>query len=204
MRKITLTVCLFISVLLLTACSSQISSPTAQLKPAEGQKKVLPMRVVSSAKPADVLPAFTTFSWNEKYNRVLAAVDSDNENMLKTYIRSELITYLATKGYQYQSNPARADVVIGFLFASQDALADKNIQERFGLVPARNKSLVTAPHYKKGTLLLSVLDRDLKTVYWRSAVQGFVDLEKDKSTGSDHRLRQVLALVMAGFPKAGR
>ncbi len=202
MKKIALTVSLFISLIALAACSS--SSPESQIEQAKVQRKVERMTVVSSGKPADVLPAFTTFTWNEQYNRVLSAVNNDNENAIKGYIRDELITYLETKGYRYQPDPMQADVVIGFLFALEDDIADKTIQDKFGLVPGLNKSIVTDPRYEKGTFLLAVLDAELKEVYWRSAMQGFIDLEKDKNDPSTHRMQAILQLMMGSFPKAGR
>lgn len=196
MKKTALIFVSFISSIVLVACSS--SPQPSQQKTAEH------MTVVSSAKPAAVLPAFTTFTWNDQYNHVLSAVNNKEETTVKTYIRRELITYLNRKGYQYQPDPAQADVVIGFLFALEDDLADRVILDKFGLVPGLSKTALAEPRYAKGTLLLSVLDTELKKVYWRSAIQGFVDLEKDQQADNSERMQRVLHIMMGGFPKAGR
>ena len=193
MKKIAVTVSLLVSLFALAACSSSPSEPQIE------QVKVERMTVVSSAEPAEVLPAFTTFTWNDSYNPVLSAVNDKQKNAVKTYIRDEVITYLKTKGYRYQADPAQADMVIGFLFALEDARADKTIRSKFGYLPGMTKS-----GYKKGTFLLTVLDAQLKNVYWRSAVQGFVDLEKDRQNENGVRMQNILEIMMGGFPKAGR
>jgi len=202
MNRIVLSLSLFISLMVLSACSSSPSK--AQLPAAEAQRTAPRMTLVSSGKPADVLPAFTSFAWSDQYNRVLAVANSDNQQAIKSYIRNELITYLQSKGYQYQADPMQADMVIGFLFAFEDDIADKTIQEKFGLVPGPKNNAQSVPRYHQGTLLLAVLDADLKKVYWRSAMLGFVDLEKDKNDPSTHKMQQILHLMMGAFPKAGR
>ncbi len=185
------------SFFILTGCSS-----TAEQ--VELERKVTRMTVVSSAKPADVLPAFTSFTWNEEYSRVLSAVNDDSEKDIQQYIRNEIIRYLKTKGYVYQPDPIQADVVIGFLFALEDDLADQKIQDKFGLLPGVNASGITDKRYAKGSLLLAVLDTKLDQIYWRSAMQGFVDFEKDKHDDSVDDMQTVLGMMMGGFPKAGR
>lgn len=196
MKKIALIFVSLISSIVLVACSSQ---PQPNL-----QKTAERMTVLSSAKPAAVLPAFTTFTWNDQYNQVLSAVNNKEETSVKAYIRRELTTYLNSKGYRYQPDPAQADVVIGFLFALEDELADKAILDKFGLLPGLSKTTALEPRYAKGTFLLSVLDNELKKVYWRSALQGFVDLEQDQQAGNSERMQRILQIMMGGFPKAGR
>lgn len=196
MKKMAVTLACLISLVALGACSSSVQEQTQQAKV---QKKAERMTVVSSAEPAEVLPAFTTFTWNDGYNPVLSAVNDKQKNAVKTYIRDEVITYLKTKGYRYQADPDQADMVIGFLFALQDARADKTIRSKFGSLPGITKS-----GYKKGTFLLTVLDAQLKNVYWRSAVQGLVDLEKDRQDVNSVRMQNILEIMMGGFPKAGR
>lgn len=198
MKKAFLTVSLLIALTALVGCTGSLTQTQRQ------QAKVQRMTVVNSGKPDDVLPAFISFTWDEQYNRILSAVNSDNENEVKDYIRSEMIAYLQTKGYQYQPDPQEADLVIGFLFALDDALADNKIQAKFGLVPGINRKAMGDPRYKKGTFILTLLDTQLETVYWRSAMQGFVDLETEKKNQNPDQIQKVLDLMMGGFPAAGR
>ena len=139
MKQIAVTVTFLLSFFVLAACSS---SPEMQAQQVQQQKEKERMTVVSSAAPADVLPAFKTFTWNEDYNRVLSAVNGKEESEIKAYIRRQLITYLNSKGYRYQPDPAQADVVFGFLFALEDDIADQTIQDKFGLVPGLNNRAV--------------------------------------------------------------
>jgi len=190
-----------ISFLLLSGCSSTIE--TASESPIE-ERKMSRMTVVSSAKPADVLPAFRTFTWSDEYSRVLSAINEESEQDIQLYIRNEIIQYLRSKGYEYQPDPIQADVVIGFLFALEDDLADQKIQDKFGLLPGISSRSVSNARYEKGSLLLAVLDTRLEQVYWRSAMQGFVDFEKDRHDTQTEHMQTVLKLMMRGFPEAGR
>ncbi|MCW8996521.1 MAG: DUF4136 domain-containing protein [Psychromonas sp.] len=198
MKNIVLTVVLLISLIALAACSS-LPKP----QPVQAQNNAARMIVVNSGKPAEVLPAFTTFSWNDEYSVVLSAPDEQQENALRAYIRNELIAYLKTKGYQYQPDPSQADVVIGFLFAQENTFADKTTQSKFGVLPNMQRKGVSKPGYKKGTLLLAVLNADLNKVYWRSALQGFAGLETEMQDVNSMRMQSILAVMLGGFPKAG-
>jgi len=192
----------FITLLgLLVGCSSSIEPISKE--PLE-ERKTSRMTVVSSARPVDVLPAFKSFTWNDGYSEVLSAVNKSSEQDIQQYIRNEIVRYLQTKGYTYQQDPIQADVVIGFLFALEDDLADQNIQDKFGLLPGISSRSVSNARYEKGTLLLAVLDTRLEQVYWRSAMQGFVDFEKDRSDVQTEHMQTVLKLMMRGFPEAGK
>lgn len=197
MKKVVLLLSLIVPVFMLCGCSSVKEEAPQELKSAR-------MTVVSSGKPSEVLPAFKTFTWNEDYNKVLSAVNQQSKAEVKEYIRDEIIRYLNTKGYVYQPDPIQADVVIGFLFALEDDLADQQIQDRFGLLPGINTSDVTEKRYEKGSFLLAVLDTKVKLIYWRSAMQGFVDFEKDKNDDSIDHMQDVLSMMLGGFPKAGQ
>jgi len=180
----------------LFGCTTQKTTENTQ-EVNEAQRLI----VVSSGDPSAVLPAFETYSWSDDYNRVLSAVGGHDDQELKGYIREQIQVYLSTKGYQYQPDPQKADVVIGFLFALEDAIADKTIQQRFGLLPGLQRETVNDPRYEKGSLLLAVLDNQEKTIYWRSAVQGFVDLQEDQT--NSERIQGILSMMLGDFPIAG-
>ena len=200
MKKIAVAVALLVTLVALAACSSSTQVPSQQDKEPESSERIV---VVSSASPADVLPAFTTFTWNDGYHSVLSAVNEQQEEAVKGYIREQIIAYLQTKGYRYQSDPGQADVVFGFLVALEDAVADKIMLNRFGLPPAQNQGR-SVRGYQEGTLLLTVLDTGLQKVYWRSAVLGLVDLEKEQQDIYSDRMQRILEIMLGGFPKAGR
>ena len=185
------------SFFIITGCSSSVEE-------VDQERKASRMTVVSSAKPAEVLPAFKSFTWNEDYSRVLSAVNDDSEREIQQYIRDEIIRYLETKGYVYQPDPIQADVVIAFLFALEDDLADQKIQQKFGLLPGISSANITDKRYEKGSFLLAVLDTRIETIYWRSAMQGFVDFEKDRGDKSTNNMQTVLGMMMGDFPQAGR
>ncbi|WP_354624592.1 DUF4136 domain-containing protein [Psychromonas sp. MME2] len=201
MNKIKFTVCLLSSLFLLSACSTSPDGASDALVEKEKSQR---MTVVSSGRPADVLPAFTTFTWNEEYNRVLSAINDSNAADVKDHIRAEIIRYLGTKGYRYEPDASRADVVIGFLFALEQDAGDNRIIQQFGLSPGLNDSDLKDHRYEKGTFLLAVLGPNLTPVYWRSAMQGFVDMDSDRKDPQTNRMQAVLSIMMDGFPKAGQ
>jgi hypothetical protein len=194
MKKIAVTVTFLISLFVLAACSSSTKVSSSR---AEEQSKAQPMVVISSAEPVDVLPAFTTFTWNEQYSAVLSAADNTEKSAVKAFIRNELSTYLQSKGYRYQADANQADVVIGFLFASQDTVADTTMQARFGLLPSRKRG------YKEGTLLFTLLDSELQKVYWRSALPGGKGLKKEVDEQNRDYMQVILHAMLGGFPQAG-
>ncbi|MEH6452954.1 MAG: DUF4136 domain-containing protein [Psychromonas sp.] len=202
MKKIVLLVSLFTSLLILVGCSN--SAKEEELKQAEQQRQVERLTLVSSGEPSKVLPAFNTFTWNEDFNRVLSARDNSSESQTKNYLRNQIIQYLATKGYVFEPDPAKADVVIGFLFALEGDVADEQIQQRFGLLPGLNADGVNDPRYEKGSFLLAVISTDLQKYYWRSAVQGLVDLENGLDDPSNERMQGLLSMMLGRFPQAGR
>jgi len=200
-RKVLL-IGLLVSLLSVIGCST--TSTESESPQAETEKKTQRITVVSSGNPVNVLPAFTSFTWNDEYNLVLSAANRQSEKQLKEDIRDEISSYLAGKGYVYQADPLQADVVLGFLFALEDDVADRLIEERFGLLPGLSASGVNDPRYRKGTLLLNVLSKDLKKVYWRSAMQGFVDLANMQDDNRSVKMQSVLQIMMGKFPQAGR
>ncbi len=202
MKQINLVISLLISAVFLSACSN---SPSQQeVEQAQAEKRSARVTIVSSGKPQDVLPAFKTFTWNSQYSRVLSAVNQNDAQLLKSHIQQQLINYLSTKGYVYQSDPSKADIVIGFLFALEDDIADATIQDKFGLLPGLNEQGMQKVQYEKGTLLLAALDNELKQVYWRSALQGFVDMEDEINDQGGERMQAILHMMLGGFPAAGR
>jgi len=202
MRRMFLLVGVLVAYLSLSGCTS--SSPEDKLIQAEMQKQAQRITLVSSASPADVLPAFTNFTWDNEYNQVLSAADYRSEQRFKTYARSEIIRYLATKGYVYQADPTKAEVVLGFLFALDDDKANARIQQNFGLLPQLRAIKPNSPRYKQGTVMLNVISADLKKVYWRSAMQGIKDLDKMPDDKTGERIQSVLNIMMGNFPPAGR
>lgn len=200
MKKIVLLFTLIVLQIGLFGCTSQ----EKKLEAAQEQSKTHRLTIVSSGKPSEVLPAFTTYTWSEEYNLVLSGVSGKSSDELQAYIRGEITTYLSTKGYEYRENPKQADVVIGFLFALENDVADETIQKKFGLLPGLARGNELDPRYEKGSLLLAVLDNEQKATYWRSAVQGFIDLEKDKSDDSENRMQKILGMMLGSFPQAGK
>lgn len=196
MKKMNFLLVLLCAQLTLFGCTSQMVKT-------EGSKaKAQRITVVSSGKPADVLPAFTTYTWSKENSRVLSGVGDQSKEKLKGYISEEIKKYLSTKGYEYRENPKQADVIVGFLFALENSAADEKIQEKFGLLPGLATSGMKGTRYEKGSLLLAVFDNEEKETYWRSAVQGFVDLEKDSESAK--RMQEILSMMLGGFPGAGK
>jgi len=163
-----------------------------------------PLMMISSGKPSTLLPAFTTYTWSSQYNRILFGPIQGDETQLQTYIRSELISYLNSKGYVYQKNAQKADVIIGFVFALEDDVGNQNLQKKFGLLPGVIRQRNNQPRYKKGSFILGVLDRESDKTYWRSAVTGFTEFEKDVANKETSRLPLILKMMLGDFPIAGR
>jgi len=200
MKNIRLILTMVSLQLFLLGCSSEPS----ELDNAKIEELNQPLMIISSGKPSALLPAFTTYTWSSQYNRILFGPIKKDEAELQFYIRSELISYLNSKGYVYQKNAQQAEVIIGFLFALEDDVANQQLQNKFGLLPDVIRSRSNQPRYKKGTFVLGVLDRASDKTYWRSAVRGFMDFENDATNQDTSRLPAILNMMLDGFPRAGR
>ena len=100
MKKITLILTMIGFQLLLLGCTAEPS----EVKSSQVEELNQPLMIISSGKPSTLLPAFTTYTWSSQYNRILFGPIKSDEKELQTYIRSELISYLNSKGYVYQKN----------------------------------------------------------------------------------------------------
>ncbi|TEW44748.1 DUF4136 domain-containing protein [Psychromonas algicola] len=200
MKKITLILTMIGFQLLLLGCTAKPS----EVKSSQVEELNQPLMIISSGKPSTLLPAFTTYTWSSQYNRILFGPVKSDEKELQTYIRSELISYLNSKGYVYQKNAQQADVIIGFVFALEDDVANQKLQNKFGLLPGVIRSRSNQPRYNKGTFILGVLDRESDKTYWRSAVQGFTGFENDVANKETSRLPIILKMMLDDFPRAGR
>lgn len=201
MKNVVVRLSLLISLFVITACSTT-TQPQSLIEQIKEEPKADRMLVISSAEPNKVLPAFTTFSWDDDYSVVLPVRHTEEERAVKAYIQKELIRFLETKGYKYQPFP-KADVVIGFLFAMEDTRASASLLGKFGVLPSSSNKVIQKG-YRKGTLLLNVLDAPLEKVYWRTALLGFVELA-DKLDAQEHEHMQVILNSMLGkFPMAGK
>ncbi|WP_417697272.1 DUF4136 domain-containing protein [Psychromonas sp.] len=183
--------------LVLVGCSS--TPVVKEVKVSEPE----PLTLVSSGKPSKVLPSFTTYSWDDDYNFVLAKEEA-TMLVLTPYIRQQIEQYMRTKGYQLVDNPDQAEMVIGFLFAADDVVANNQVEQRFGLVPGTVREKGLDPRYKKGAFMLSALDNRGKKIYWRAALKGFTQLERDKAINKGTQMQYILSMMLGDFPEAGR
>lgn len=198
MKKVYFLFALFSLQFAIFGCSNQTEQ--TEVNDVKAQR----LTVVSSGDPSTVLPAFKTYTWSKEYTQVLFGENGKDDDHLQNYIHAELKKYLSIKGYKYTPNANSADLAIGFLFASVDDVADKNIEDKFGLLPGLSRQSVNDPRYEKGSLLLAILNSEEQSVYWRSAVQGFIDLEKTSENESSARMQYILDRMLGGLPKAGR
>lgn len=200
MRNITFILTMIAFQLFLLGCSTEPNEDKSSQVEAVNQ----PLMIISSGKPSTLLPAFTTYTWSSQYNRILFGPVKSNEKALQAYIRLELKNYLSNKGYVYQKNAQKADVIIGFIFALADDVANQKLQNKFGLLPGVIRSRAHQPRYKKGTFVLGVLDRASDKTYWRSAVRGFTGFENDVANKEASRLPIILNMMLDDFPEAGK
>jgi len=184
---------------ILLGCTSTVDEVQNDVDPA--------LVLVNSGKPSAVLPAFTTYAWSAQYNRVLFGPVLNHEGQLKAYIKTEVARYLKTKGYQQQRDPESADVVIGFVLAVNDDVANPQLESKFGLLPGTQRQRANDARYKKGTFVLAILNNQLDKTYWRTAVVGLNDFETSPEhplKPEDSRLPALLPIMLNGLPQAGR
>ena len=199
MKKLTFLFTILSIQVALLGCSNQAAQDESETL----QAPVQHLTLVTSGKPASVLPAFTTYTWSPQYNRILFGTRQGSEKELQTYIRTELTHFLSKKGYRYQRDSEQAEVVIGFLFALGNDIANQSLQNKFGLLPGVIRTRANEPRYKKGSFVLAIIDNKKNKTYWRAGVEGFMNFEDEAEDKETSRLPRILTMMLSGFPEAG-
>lgn len=154
--------------------------------------------IIQVANPSVNLSELKSFSIVSNPN--LFHVGNDYDAVKVSYmLERELKRQLSKKGYQYISSPNIADFYVTFTLAIEDGVTDIHINDQLGLNPGFNQSSHNLNRYKKGTLILDVIERKTRYSAYRSAIQGFAHL-KLTAKEREYRIGRVVSNLISGVP----
>lgn len=170
----------------LSACVSTTSSPT----PVGGTFS-------SVQAPGLVFPAGTAFSWSRTMQFLSDDPRLDGE-ALDAMLRESIEDALTARGYRIVDGATSYSV--GFVAALEGALSDADIDRHFGINPGLPSQGPKGPSYEKGTVIIDVSDVDAHKSLWRSAMQGYVNLDLPASERKE-RIKRVVSMMFNSFPR---
>jgi hypothetical protein len=192
--QVTLTAFLAIAILTVSGCSQQ---PPA---PAQGSIPSLPFSVVATGDSGADIRNASTFSWSRSMQQ--ASQDQSPGNVsIDVLLQEAIIATLQDKGYRYSSVPGEGDLIVTYRAGLDTPDADREPAGMYTdqLRPSLNITSPDAGKYEKGTLDIEVTERSTGLTAWRSALQGFANLEL-----SDAERRQRIGVMvdrmLAGVP----
>ncbi|MDO6527332.1 DUF4136 domain-containing protein [Motilimonas sp. 1_MG-2023] len=178
----------------LSACSKD--------EPVTEQAVEKPMQrttIVSDATPGQTIPASKTYTFVDAVNVVIEDSRLDS-TAVQGELRNAIASVMQAKGYGYEPNVAKADLVMGFLFSLESGLPDAELIKIFGLSPGL-MSINSDGRYEKATLVLGAMSSDTKQVYWKTMLQGFADFERPRDEATK-RADRLVGEMLANIPTA--
>jgi len=190
----TLTALLAAGLLAVSGCSPQ---PTL---PAQGNIQPLPFSVVATGDPAADIRNASSFAWAKNLQQTAHEQNPGNMPM-DALLQEAIVTTLQGKGYRYSPAPGEGDLVINYQIALDTPQADR---EQAGmhpgqLQPSLNINSPDPGKYEKGTLVIELTERATGLTAWRSALQGFANLELGEAARRQ-RLGLMVDRMLAGVP----
>ena len=83
---------------------------------------------------------------------------------------------------------------------ADDPRTDADIDRHFGINPGLPSQGPKGPSYEKGTVIIDVSDVDAHKSLWRSAMQGYVNLDLPASERKE-RIKRVVSMMFNSFPR---
>jgi hypothetical protein len=144
--------------------------------------------------PGLSFPSGTAFSWSEGTSHFFKDPRLNNEE-LDNMLRESMALEMVSRGYRLVSS---GQYSISYVAALEGSLSDEEISRRFGLNPGL-PSQQTGQTYEKGTVVVDISDPTTKKSLWRSAMQGYVELDLPESVRQE-RVKRIVAMMFSGFP----
>jgi len=191
----TLTALLAAGLLAVSGCSQEPRLP------AQGSIQPLPFSVVATGDPAADIRDASSFAWARNLQQT-GHEQSPGNMPMDALLQEAIVTTLQGKGYRYSPVPGEGDLIINYQIALDSPQADR---EQTGmhpgqLQPSLNINSPDPGKYEKGTLVIELTERSTGLTAWRSALQGFANLELGEAARRQ-RLGLMVDRMLAGVPE---
>ena len=192
--QVVLTTLLAIVTLAIAGCSQQRPSQ------AQGGIRALPFSVVATGDPEVDMRNATTFAWSRSLQPASAAQSRENQR-IRTLLQDAIVVSLQGKGYRYSASPGEGDLIVSYQVALDEPGAGSELPgtPAEGLQPSLNLESPDPGKYEKGTLTIEVTEQQTGLTAWRSALQGFANLELNDAERRQ-RISLMVDRMLAGVP----
>ena len=186
---------------LLAACLMSASG-CSQQKPSleHGSIPSLPFSVVATGDSRANIRNASTFSWGKDLQQEVPGQTQGNIP-IGTLLQEAIVATLQGKGYRYNMAPGEGDLIVTYKIALDASGTDRGLVETSGnqLQPSLNITSPDPEKYEKGTLVIEVTDSLTGFTAWRSALQGFANLELGDAERRQ-RIKLMVDRMLAGVP----
>jgi hypothetical protein len=119
-------------------------------------------------------PVTGSFGWGHSLFKVASMPDL-NLSMIDERLHLALISAFTKKGLTLKES--EADLLVSYALASGAEINDEELNNAYGALlemPVADKE--SALHYKRGVLIVDVVERKSKHLLWRGAIMADIDL----------------------------
>jgi len=158
----------------------------------------MPFSVVATGDSRADAASASTFSWTAA-PAALINVPETGGVPVNTLLEEAIATALQHKGYRYSGAAGQGDLVVSYAITLNDAAAEQQLAEKYGLQSDLNYQSPDPDKFEKGTLVIDVIERRSGLTAWRSSLQGFAYLQ----ISAEERRQRIQAMVqrmLAGMP----
>jgi hypothetical protein len=156
-----------------TACLLGCTSDSTTLKPGllAGLKNPSVRILVDRAQNA---PVSGSFGWGYCFFRV-AQIPDLNLSVVDERLHNAMHSELTRKGLVFAET--EPDVLVSYALAGGAEIDDEELNRAYGdLLSAPAAGNETDLHYKRGVLVLDIVDRKSKHLLWRGAIMAEIDM----------------------------
>ncbi|QDE31779.1 MULTISPECIES: DUF4136 domain-containing protein [Shewanella] len=176
----------FLSIVLLTACTTNTVSTT-------------PNNRITIVASGDLSTLSKTYAWHETMFVVHTANKMD-EDVLRKQLISSVNKLMANKGYQLVSINDSPQMIVGFGMALESEMSDTEILAKVGLVPGLYTQDVNG-NYEKGSVLIAFFNPRVNLPFWRVLAQGFTEPDRILEE-REARFDALITMMLNDIPQA--
>ena len=158
----------------------------------------LPFNVVATGDSRADAAAASTFSWATGIEPVTGGLQTGDVSV-NTLLEEAIANTLQKKGYRYAAATGQGDLLVSYAVALNDATADKQLAEKYGMQADLNFLSPEPDKFEKGTLVIDVVERKTGLSAWRSSLQGFAYLDIDQAERRQ-RIHSIVQRMLSGLP----
>lgn len=154
---------------------------------------------VSVQDPSVHIPKGSTIAWSPETTNVYKDERLDADSISKQ-IETEIENNLKARGLHIVESVNGARYAIAYTAALDSALNDRDIIQRFGLLPGSSQIPENDKNMEKGSLIIYVFESQTGNIVWRSITQTGVKFDRDKKDRAA-RIKQIISEMFLTFPQ---